>query len=159
MNTHKNNGILDVLKLALQKETEAFNYYAKASHKTRFPETESLWEDWINGDGHADMQDPGQVMTWFNRRIYAECQERMRFVTAFYGTVDPVNSVFMYVSAGHDPPVLVHSRGQYEHLHETQLLLGGDENLQYHNVQIPITKGDILVLFSDGNYRSRKIQR
>ena len=38
----KKKAIIDVLKEALQQETEAFNYYYKVSKKALYPETKSL---------------------------------------------------------------------------------------------------------------------
>ena len=109
-----------------------------------------LREAWVKGETAVDMRQSGQVMAAMNRKLVDDCRSCRRFISAFYGVVDPAGKVLMYTSAGHDPPILVKARGEYRHLDETQLLLGVDGDLGYKEVRIPIEVGDVLVLFSDG---------
>jgi len=43
MDITKKKSIIEILKAALQRETEAFNFYYKASQKASYPETEALF--------------------------------------------------------------------------------------------------------------------
>lgn len=109
-----------------------------------------LREDWVRGRGHVDMSHPQQVIMEANRKLIGDCQSTGRFVSVFYGVVDPEGKTMTYTSAGHDPPILINSVGDYVHLDETELVLGVDEDVNYTAVNISIDTGDVLIFFSDG---------
>ena len=266
METHNTTAIIDVLEIALKRETAAFNYYTKASFKSPYPETTSLFQqlaeeerkhqyfvrkemkkiksllsredeqafitadhvqfsvpdeidykrlesipgldirgfsmpaELIGGDfldtvplgadgksaglgvflydvmGHGiestqlkacarrlfsdlreEMEDgvsrlnePYRVMSYINRHIMEDCETLGRFVTAFYGSFYPSENRLVYTSAGHEPPLFFKTDGTYEHLRETELLLGADKEVEYSNVEVELDVGDLLILFSDG---------
>lgn len=109
-----------------------------------------LREDWMRGLGHVDMSRPQQVMMEVNRKLIGDCQSTGRFVSVFYGVVDPAGKTMTYTSAGHDPPILINFGGDYVHLNETELVLGVDKDVNYSEVNISIDTVDVLILFSDG---------
>jgi len=107
-------------------------------------------ETWAQGQSLVDLSHPGKVLTDLNRKLFDECQDCSRFISTFYGVLDNKGKKLIYTSAGHEPPILIKTNGEYIHLNETELLLGIDGNLSYSKVSIPLDAGDVLVLFSDG---------
>jgi sigma-B regulation protein RsbU (phosphoserine phosphatase) len=73
-----------------------------------------------------------------------------RFVTLFYGIVDPGAGVMRYTSAGHNPVLRVTARGEASWLREGGLPLGVDAESRYGSAQVPVDSGDVLVAYSDG---------
>ena len=109
-----------------------------------------LRDAWLAGNYRIDLTRPEVVMKEMNREIIACCQGTGRFITSFYGIIDPVAKKLVYTSAGHDPPILIRGDGEYIHLEETQLLLGAADDVAYSNAGVSLHPEDILVLYSDG---------
>ncbi len=109
-----------------------------------------LCESWIRGNHCIDMRHPEAVIRKLNQELVSHCQQSGRFISAFYGVVNPIKKLLTYTSAGHEPPIMVTFNDRYVDLTETQLLLGVDKNVGYAATQIPINTGDVLVLYSDG---------
>ncbi len=109
-----------------------------------------LCESWIQRDNGVNMRKPEAVIQKLNEELVGHCQQSGRFITAFYGVIDPVRKQLIYTSAGHDPLVLVRGRGYYVDLIETQLILGVEKNIHYAATEVPMKMGDVLVLYSDG---------
>ena len=80
------------------------------------------------------------------------CAKRLgnRFITFFFGVLDPATGVFEYVNAGHNPPLLLHADGSLEELSATGLILGIMPQAVYESATTILDTGDRLVLFSDG---------
>jgi len=75
-----------------------------------------------------------------------------RFVTAFFGVLDPARSAVRYVSAGQGP-ILAYSAatGEFAELPTQGLPLGIVPELPYEpTVEQPLAPGDMLVLLTDG---------
>ena len=94
---------------------------------------------------------PEKVISKVNQRIISDT-DASRFVTVFYGVLDPASGQMVYVNAGHNPPCLIRSNNKNteEWLTKTGLLLGmfGDEDWTQGSIQID--PGDVLVLYTDG---------
>jgi len=73
-----------------------------------------------------------------------------RFITFFMGIANPVTGELKYVSAGHNPPLIVRAGGGYEELTAGGVILGILAMAKYEEAYAQLEKGDILVLFSDG---------
>ncbi|MEO5926958.1 MAG: SpoIIE family protein phosphatase [Bryobacteraceae bacterium] len=84
-----------------------------------------------------------------NKSTCGNCPDN-RFITFFFGILDPETGDLTYVSAGHNPPVLVRAEGGYELLPGGGLILGILPKAKYEEFHITIEKGDVLVMFSDG---------
>jgi len=84
-----------------------------------------------------------------NKSTCGNCPDN-RFITFFFGILDPLTGELVYVSAGHNPPVLVRAQGGYELLPGGGLILGILPMAKYEESRITIEKGDVLVMFSDG---------
>lgn len=73
------------------------------------------------------------------------------FVTLFYGQLNPSTGQFMYVNAGHNPPIHFSSKtGKLSHLTRTGMALGVDLDAEYQQQTIDIEPGDFVLLYTDG---------
>jgi len=74
-----------------------------------------------------------------------------RFVTFFYGELDPVRHTFRYCNAGHNPPLLLRwDSEQPESLSEGGMVLGLIRGQSYQEGQVELLTGDTLILYTDG---------
>lgn len=75
-----------------------------------------------------------------------------KFTSLFYGELfKQQNGLFIYASAGHNPPLFYRSdSGTISTLDVTGPVLGPAPKMNYNVSNINFSKGDILVIFSDG---------
>lgn len=74
-----------------------------------------------------------------------------RFITFFWGILDAQAGSMTYVSAGHNPPFLIHPDGSVDRLAEGGIILGIMKALMpYKEGEVRFSPGDVLVLFTDG---------
>jgi phosphoserine phosphatase RsbU/P len=74
-----------------------------------------------------------------------------RFITFFWGIIDADARSMKYVSAGHNPPFLIHADGSVDRLSEGGIILGIMKALMpYMEGEVRFRPGDVLVLFTDG---------
>jgi HAMP domain-containing protein len=73
-----------------------------------------------------------------------------RFVTAFFGFLDATTGRFVYVSAGHNPPVLLRADGSVELLSEGGLILGIMPGSLFTSGVTTLGVGDLVALYTDG---------
>ena len=73
-----------------------------------------------------------------------------KFITLFYGELDPEEGLLRYVNAGHNYPLLLRSDGSLEPLVEGGLVLGFGEDLEFAQGEVSMAPGDALLLYSDG---------
>jgi sigma-B regulation protein RsbU (phosphoserine phosphatase) len=83
-------------------------------------------------------------------RLIVEQVEPGRFVTFFYGVVDPRRGAIRYACAGHNPPLLMRASGDAEWLLEAGVPLGVVADSTYRGFEASLATGDVLVLYSDG---------
>jgi len=101
-------------------------------------------------DRRIDLCQPEKLLAGLNQHVYKICHENFKFVTAFYAIIDYHEKNLIYASAGHEPPILIRKNGEYIHLDQTELVLGGMEDTSYTPVSVDFELGDVIVLFSDG---------
>jgi len=89
------------------------------------------------------------VMARVNRLIH-ETTDGDRFITSFYGLVDPEHKRLLYINAGHNPPMLLRADGTSQLLQEGGLPLGVFVDSRYSESVVEFRSGDILVLYTDG---------
>jgi sigma-B regulation protein RsbU (phosphoserine phosphatase) len=91
----------------------------------------------------------------------AACADRMhrellqstgatRFVTLFFGLLDPATGHLEYVNAGHNPPLLFTPDGGVRELAATGLPLGLLEGATYTTDAVTLPPGALLCVYSDG---------
>ena len=83
-------------------------------------------------------------------RVVAANFPRNRFVTLFFGLLDPATGGMTYCNAGHNPPLLVRADGKIERLSSCGTILGIFPDLGYEVRSARFAAGDVLTLFSDG---------
>jgi len=78
-----------------------------------------------------------------------------RFVTMAYLRLDAGRGTVAYANAGHNPPLLVRSNGQVEMLPSSGTVLGVFADAEYQGAELPLGRGDRLVLYTDGITEAR----
>ena len=74
-----------------------------------------------------------------------------KFVTFFWGAIEPALRVLTYVNAGHNYPYLMHADGSFDRLDRGGMILGVMKTtLPYEEGFVECRPGDTLVLFTDG---------
>ena len=77
-----------------------------------------------------------------------------RFASLFWGSYDREARIIRYVNAGHPPPLLMRRNGngtcKISRLEEGGPVLGAIRTATYHQGEVPVQPGDLLVLYSDG---------
>lgn len=73
-----------------------------------------------------------------------------KFITFFFGLLDPTNRRLVYCCAGHNPPIVVRRDGSTIRLGEGGPVLGVFPELSYRQSEIVLAQGDGLLLFTDG---------
>jgi sigma-B regulation protein RsbU (phosphoserine phosphatase) len=73
-----------------------------------------------------------------------------KFITLFYGELDPAEGLLRYVNAGHNYPLLRRADGSLEPLIEGGLMLGFGDDIEFAQGEVSMEPGDALLLYSDG---------
>ncbi len=93
--------------------------------------------------------DPATAVTILNRNL-AERALLGKFITFFYGLLDPMTGRLQYSNAGHNPPVLLRAGGEIEALSGSGMVMGLFTSSKYELQETALECGDMLALFSDG---------
>jgi len=95
---------------------------------------------------------PDDVAALMSRldRVVAANFPRNRFVTLFFGVLDPATGELTYCNAGHNPPFLVRADDSIERLTSCGTILGIFPDMSYEVKHSRLGPGDVLTLFSDG---------
>lgn len=73
-----------------------------------------------------------------------------KFVTLFFGTLDPAAHALTYCNAGQDPPLLFSSGKQPRRLGKGGIVLSIVEEFPYEEETVALHPGDCLIMYSDG---------
>ena len=76
--------------------------------------------------------------------------EENQFVTAIYGILDATNKTFVFSNAGHNPPLLINTNGDFKFVEYGDLPLGMFRSIRYHQHFIRLEIGQVLILYTDG---------
>lgn len=98
--------------------------------------------------------DPAPALSVLNRNVARRCPLG-RFITFFYGVLDPVSGKLKYANAGHNHPLLVRSNGLCEPLAGHGMVMGIVADSRYQGYETVLGSGEMLVLFSDGVTEAR----
>ena len=98
--------------------------------------------------------EPATAVEALNRNIAPRCPMG-KFITLFYGLLEPSTGQMLYANAGHNYPLLIRSDGGVEQLRGNGMVLGILATSQYQAYQVDLQPGDVLVLFSDGVTEAR----
>jgi sigma-B regulation protein RsbU (phosphoserine phosphatase) len=92
---------------------------------------------------------PTVVLERLNRFLYANTQTS-RYVTLFYGELDPGRRRLAYVNAGHVPPYLRQTAGSETRLQAGGPVLGLLEEVTLEAGEVVLGPGDLLAVVTDG---------
>ena len=81
-----------------------------------------------------------------------------KFITFFYAELNTKARTLTYVNAGHNPPYLYHSDGSFRLLDKGGLLLGMMADMPYETETVPLQKGDLVVMFTDGVTEAKSVK-
>ncbi|HYB54220.1 MAG TPA: SpoIIE family protein phosphatase, partial [Thermoanaerobaculia bacterium] len=73
-----------------------------------------------------------------------------KFLTLFFGLLEPRTGIFRFVSAGHNPALLVRADGEIQRLESTGVPVGMLPNASWREDAVPFTPGDLLCIYTDG---------
>jgi phosphoserine phosphatase RsbU/P len=90
-----------------------------------------------------------EVMGEINGYIF-ENSPSNKFLTLFYGELDPETGVLTYSNGGHNAPMLVRASTDLERLDKGGLPIGMMQGVSYQEASITFERGDVLVIYSDG---------
>ena len=73
-----------------------------------------------------------------------------KFLTLFFGVLEPDTGTLRYVSAGHNPALLIRKNGATDHLDSTGVPVGMLPNSSWKEGTRVMEPGDLLCVYSDG---------
>jgi serine phosphatase RsbU (regulator of sigma subunit) len=73
-----------------------------------------------------------------------------RFITLFFGVVDPSRNQLAYCNAGHNPPLVIRASGEVEKLKAKGTVLGILPEIGYEEQVVEFRPGDLIAIYSDG---------
>jgi len=82
-------------------------------------------------------------------RIINQSRMTTKFVSLFYGELEDEDGNFIYVNAGHPPPLHFQAKGVTT-LRQTGMVLGPFASAAYSRGYLTLEKGDTLLLYTDG---------
>lgn len=94
-------------------------------------------------------QSVSDVMQALNRYL-VEYAPSNKFVTLFYGELDPASGRLRYCNAGHEPPIVIRKDGTVERLREGGIAVGIKDDESYEEGETLLQPGDTFVCYSDG---------
>jgi sigma-B regulation protein RsbU (phosphoserine phosphatase) len=91
----------------------------------------------------------GEVMGEINHYIF-ENSPPNKYLTLFYGALEPESGALVYSNGGHNPPILVRRSGEVSTLDKGGLPVGLMQMAEYSEDSVQFQPGDVLVIYSDG---------
>lgn len=90
------------------------------------------------------------IFTLANEKL-CENNEAGMFVTAWMGVLDTDTGLLKYANAGHNPPLVLKSNGEFEYLKSRAgFVLAGMEGIKYRLGELQLQRGDRIFLYTDG---------
>ena len=98
------------------------------------------------------------AVTGTNRYLVRNHQSQAYFATMFFGVLDPVSGLLIYVNGGHNPPVLTrYADGEQVLLHPTGPAVGIAEDSGFVLGYTHLAPGDVLFVYTDGVVEARDL--
>jgi serine phosphatase RsbU (regulator of sigma subunit) len=73
-----------------------------------------------------------------------------KFLTLFFGLIEPDSGRFRYVSAGHNPALIARADGKLERLDSTGIPVGMLPGASWREETVELQAGDLLCVYTDG---------
>lgn len=101
---------------------------------------------------HSLARNEFSLRSIFNKAngFFWESRSDGEFVTLFYAEMDVKARRLIYINAGHVPPILIRKDGRRELLESSGPPIGAIDGPRYLEEFIQLSKGDVLVLYTDG---------
>jgi len=96
-----------------------------------------------------DVMGPREVIARLNEHLYRSTQSN-KFVTLFFGILDPKNHTLTYINAGHNRPFLITPDGHVRELDRGGMVVGLFPNPRYETETVDLPPGAELLIFTDG---------
>jgi phosphoserine phosphatase RsbU/P len=100
--------------------------------------------------GQVLLHPPAKVCIQRSNRLLYQSTSSEKFVTLFYGVLDPVRHSLCFSNAGHDAPMLMKSDGTLRRLETGGIVLSILEDFPYEEDCVDLDPGDFFVIYSDG---------
>ncbi len=97
-------------------------------------------------------QEPPDLGVWIDRihRQILQSSDELHSVTLFLGLLDPHTHRLEYVSAGHDPVLVIPAAGEALQLAATGLPAGMIRGMTYEVASVDLAPGTLVAIYSDG---------
>lgn len=97
-----------------------------------------------------------QAVTGTNHYLLSNHREQAYFATLFFGVLDPVSGLLIYINCGHNPPVLVRrTSGHPVLLNPTGPAVGIQQDSSFLLGYVHLSPGDALFIYTDGVVEAR----
>ena len=96
-----------------------------------------------------EAQSVADLVTRIDRHLRRYAATR-KFLTLFFGVLEVESGTLRYVSAGHNPALLVRRSGSIERVESTGVPVGMLPNANWREETLRLDSGDMLVLYTDG---------
>lgn len=102
----------------------------------------------LRGQTLSDLA-PSDCIRRSNRLLYYSTSPE-KFATVFYGILDTHQHTLRFSNAGHDSPYVLHAHANVSRLQTGGVPLGMLEEFPFEEEEVPMSPGDLLVVYSDG---------
>ncbi|MGD2245328.1 MAG: SpoIIE family protein phosphatase [Candidatus Aminicenantes bacterium] len=102
----------------------------------------------LQSEVHPDY-DMKTMVTKLNDFVHRSC-DLNKFITFFFCELNKKTAELSYINAGHNPPVIIDSKGHLQRLGSSGFCLGMFPNIQYKVDKVNLGIGDTALLFTDG---------
>ncbi len=92
---------------------------------------------------------PAVLISMINNLLFRSTEPN-RFVSFFFGVLDPRSGQMEFINAGHNPPIQIGCDGSARDLLGGGMVLGLFENAPYQSHETVLAPGELLLLFTDG---------
>jgi sigma-B regulation protein RsbU (phosphoserine phosphatase) len=100
--------------------------------------------------GQAILAEQAKLCIRRANRLLHQSTSAEKFVTLFYGALDPVHHTLTYCNAGHDNPILCRCTGGRQRLSTGGIVLSILDDFPYEEETVSLDPGDLLVIYTDG---------
>lgn len=107
----------------------------------------------LQSEVHLDY-DIEKMMEKLNNFIHRSSSSN-KFITFFFSELNKKTSELKYINAGHNPPLIIDSKGNVRRLESSGFCLGMFPNVEYKTEKLNLGVGDTALLFTDGITESR----
>ena len=105
------------------------------------------------------VNDPAKLLRKVNEILFPDLEEAQSFISMFCFYYDDSKGLLKFANAGHNLPLLHRkATSRFESLDADGMLIGILEDCDYELREIPIKKGDFLVMYTDGLIEPHDLQ-